>query len=74
MLFIEILDKTMKVENRMTESPDSEEKLIIDDSEENQSLELEPVANNKKLRYGISDRPNTGLCLLLALQHFLEQF
>ena len=72
MLFIEILDKTMKVENRMTESPDSEAKLIIDDS--NQSLELEPVVNNKKLRYGISDRPNTGLCLVLALQHFLERF
>ena len=55
----------------MTEAPYSEEKLIIDDSEE---LEFEPVENNKKLRYGINDRPNTGLCLLLALQHFLERF
>ena len=63
----------MKVETRMTEtreSRESEEKSMIDDSEE---LEFETVARNK-LRYGINDRPNIGLCLLLALQHFLKRF
>ena len=61
--------KPMKVETRMTETRDSEEKSMIEDSEE-----LETVAHNNKLRYGINDRPNIGLCLLLALQHFLERF
>jgi len=61
----------MKVETRMTETRDSEEKSMIEDSEE---LEFENVAHNNKLRYGINDRPNIGLCLLLALQHFLERF
>ena len=61
----------MKVETRMTESRDSEEKSMIEDFVE---LEFETVAHNNKLRYGINDRPNIGLCLLLALQHFLERF
>ena len=61
----------MKVETRMTETQDSEEKSMIEDSEE---LEFETIAHNYKLRYGINDRPNIGLCLLLALQHFLERF
>ena len=61
----------MKVETRMTETRDSEEKSMIEDSEE---LEFQTVAHNNKLRYGINDRPNIGLCLLLALQHFLERF
>ena len=59
----------MKVETRMTETRDSEEKSMIEDSEE-----LEYETANNKLRYGINDRPNIGLCLLLALQHFLERF
>ena len=62
--------KTIIVETCMTETRDSEEKSMIEDSEE---LEFETVVNNK-LRYGINDRPNVGLCLLLALQHFLERF
>ena len=57
----------MKVETRMTETRDSEEKSMIEDSEE---LEFETVAHNNKLRYGINDRPNIGLCLLLALERF----
>ena len=59
----------MKVETRMTETRDSEEKSMIEDSEE-----LEYETANNKLRYGINDRPNIGLCLLLALQHFLVRF